>query len=412
MKKYIGISTIINNVRKMLIFHYLRMYLRILSSCLETFGFGIWFLYYLFKVPLLVLYINISLLFDNIFFPKYRYVKIENPIFIIAHPRSGTTFLHTILTQTEDFLVFKNWELNNPSLTIRKFLRHSKMFHIFFSLIFDLRYTPYMFKRAIKNKKGRTKRAEKKEGAEGAFQGLRLETGSIAQEEEILFQLILDSQFLSIVTPLGFVKKGYPELCFNDEQPHQEKSVLLLKDCFKRQIYLTGKKQIIAKMNFSLFRIKTLLKFFPDAKIIYLARSPLETIPSHLSLHRGLLDRYFGLDNIPGAKLQQYFEHRYQYNILFYKHFDDLINNNEIPKNQILEITYDAIKNDLWNVIQRIKSFTNLPLSPELTDRLKKQDKEQSSYQRKHENLPLEAFNLTEDKIRSDFDFVFKRYGF
>jgi len=86
--------------------------------------------------------------------------------------------------------------------------------------------------------------------------------------------------------------------------------------------------------------------------------------------------------------------------------------NNEIPKNQILEITYDAIKNDLWNVIQRIKSFTNLELSPELTDRLKKQDKEQSSYQRKHENLPLEAFNLTEVKIRSDFDFVFKRYGF
>ena len=406
MKKYISISSIINTVRKMLIFHCLRMYLEILSSCLNTFGFGIWFLYYLFKVPLLVMYINISLLLDRIFFPNYRHVKIENPVFIIGHPRSATTFLHTILTQTEEFLVFKNWELNNPSLTIRKFLRHFKIFQIFFSLIFDLRYTPNMLRRAIKNKKGRTK------GAEGGFKGLRLETGSVAQEEEILFQLILDSQFVSIVTPLGFVKKGYPELCFNDEQPHQERSVSFLTNCFKRQIYYTGKKQIIAKMNFSLFRIKTLLKYFPDVKIIYIARSPLETIPSHLSLHHELLDRFFGLDNIPKDKLKQYYKHRYQYNILFYKYFDDLMNNNEIPKDQILEITYNSIKNDLWNALKQIKSFANLQVSPELEDRLKIQDKEQSSYERKHKNLPLETFNLTEEKIRADFDFVFKRYEF
>ena len=388
------------------------MYLKILSSCLDTFGIGVWFFYYLVKIPIVIIYINISLFLDNIFFPKYRHVKIEKPIFIIAHPRSGTTFLHTILTKTEDFLVFKNWELNNPSLTIRKFLRHSKRLQFLFSLIFDFRSTPELVKRAIKNKKERIGETDKNDKIGGTVQSHERKLKAIAQEEEILFIHALDTQFLPTVTPIGFVKKGYPELCFNDEQPHQEKSVLLLKDCFKRQIYLTGKKQIIAKMNFSLFRIKTLLKFFPDAKIIYIARSPLETIPSHLSLHRGLLDRYFGLNNIPGAKLQQYFEHRYQYNILFYKHFDYLMNNNEIPKNQILEITYNAIKNDLWNVIQRIKSFTNLDLSPELTDILKKQVKEQSSYKREHENLPLEAFNLTEDRIRSDFDFVFKRYGF
>jgi hypothetical protein len=340
---------------------------------------------------------------DNIFFPKYRHVKIEKPVFIIAHPRSATTFLHTILTQTEDFLVFKNWEFDNPSLTIRKFLQHSKRLQFLFSLIFDFRSTPELLKRAIKKKKGKIG---------GTVQSHERKLQAIAQEEEILFLHTLDTQFLSLITPIGFVEKGYPELCLNDEQPHQEKSVLFLKNCFKRQIYLTGKRQIIAKMNFSLFRIKTLLKFFPDAKIIYIARSPLKTIPSHLSLHRGLLDRYFGLDNIPGDRLQLYYKHRYQYNVLFYKFFDDLMNNNEIPKDQILEITYDSIKNDLWNVIQQIKSFTHVQFGPELEDMLKKQDQEQASYMRKHENLPLEAFGLTEEKIRSDLNFVFKRYGF
>lgn len=403
MEKYFSIGTIINGVRKLLIFHYLRMYFRILSSCLETFGFGILFLFYLIKVPVIIICTHFSLFLDNIFFPKYRHVKIEKPIFIIAHPRSGTTFLHKILTQTEDFVVFKNWEFNNPSLTIRKLLQHSKGLQFLFSLIFDFRSTPELIKGAIKKKR-------KKIGETVQSHGRKLK--AIAQEEEILFLHTLDTQFLSLITPIGFVQNGYPELCFSDEQPHQEKSVLFLKNCFKRQIYYTGEKQIIAKLNFSLFRIKTLLKFFPDAKIIYIARSPLKTIPSHLSLHRGLLDRYFGLDNIPGDRLQLYYKHRYQYNLLFYKHFNELMNNNAIPKEQLLEISYNSIKNDLWNVLQQIKSFANLQFRPELENILKKQDKEQASYKRKHENLPLEDFGLTEKKIRSDFDFVFKRYGF
>jgi hypothetical protein len=399
MREYI--DKITKNMKKLLLFHYARMYLRILSSCLSVFGFGILFLYYLVKVPAMIIYINVSMFMDNIFFPKYRNVKIENPVFIFGHPRSGTTFLHTILTQTEDFLVFKNWDFNHPSLTAKKILQHSRWLQVL-SLAIDFRLTPHRLKLAIKNRKD-------KKG--GALELQKRKLDSITQEEEPLFLHILDTQFLPLVTPIGFVKKGYPELCFNDEQPHQEKSVLFLKNCFKRQIYYSGKKQIIAKMNFSLFRINTLLKLFPDAKIIYISRSPLETIHSHLSLQRRILDRYFGLENIPPDNLQQYYRHRYHYNLLFYKHYDELRKNNVIPEDRILEITYDSIKHDLWNVLQQIRSFANLRFRPELEDMLRKQDKEQASYERKHENLPLEAFNLTEEKIRSDFDFFFKRYG-
>ena len=339
---------------------------------------------------------------DNIFFPKYRHVKIEKPVFIFGHPRSGTTFLHTILTQTEDFLVFKHWEFNHPSLTIRKFLKLSRWLQTLF-LIIDFRLTPHRLKLAIKNRK---------DVRGGPLQRQKNKLESITQEEEPLFLHILDTQFLPLVTPIGFVERGYPELCLNDEQPHREKSVLFLKNCFKRQIYYTGKKQIIAKLNFSLFRIKTILKVFPDAKIIYISRSPLETIPSHLSLQRRILGRYFGLENIPDDALQLYYKHRYQNNLLFYRHFEEIMDNKIIPEDQLLEISYNSIKNDLWNVVQGIKNFANLQYRPELEDMLKKQDEEQSSYERKHENLPLETFNLTEEKIRTDFDFFFKRYGY
>jgi hypothetical protein len=389
--------------KKPLIFHYLRMYPRILSSCRNTFGIGTWFFYYLLKIPVKLLYVHLSLFLDNIFFPGYRRVEIKEPVFIIGHPRSGTTFLHTLLTSTEEFLVFKDWELNHPSLTIRKLLKHSRMFRILLSSISDLRFSPYRLKAELKRNK---------EGMGRRIQDYKQNLELIAQEEELLFLHILDTQFLTLETPLGFVKQGYPEICFHDDQPHQEKSVLFFRDCLRRQIYYTGRRQVLAKINFSLFRIKTLLKVFPDAKIIYLARSPLETIPSHFSLHRRLLDRQFGLDNIPEDGLRQYFSHRYHYNILFYKYFEELMEKKIIPENQILEISYDSLKNDLRNTVNKMKSFANLRFSPELESRIDKQAAEQASYRRKHKNLTLEELNLSEEKIRSDFDFVFKRYGF
>lgn len=377
------------------------MYFRIMNSCLKTFGFGVYFFYFLFKTPLKLIYVHTSLFLDNIFFPKYQDVKIEKPVFIIGHPRSASSFFHEILTSTEEFVVFDNWELHNPSLILKKILRRYKTLRIFSNFISDFRSTPHRIKWEIKGHKG---------GIKGKVEEHKLRSGYIAQEEEILFINVLDTQFVAMATPIGFSKKGYPELVFNDDQPHQERSVLYLKNCFKRQIYFTGKKQIIAKLNFSIFRINTLMKHFPDAKIIFLIRSPIETQRSHLSLHHRILDNHYGLDNIPSDKYEQYFKTRYHYNLLFYRELVNIISNNEIPQDKFLEITYDSIRNDLWGTVQRIKDFVNIQISPELESRIKSQHEKQSSYKRPHKNLPLEAFNLSEEKIKHDFDFYFKRY--
>lgn len=397
-------STSVAGIKKTLTYHYIRTYFRILGSCLKTFGPGLWFFYYLIKVPLKLIYIHTSLFLDKIFFPGYKDVEIRKPVFIIGHPRSATTFLHELLTPTLEFMIFKDWEMNHPSLILRKLLGKSKALRMFMSLISDLRFSPYRIRNQFQNKN--------KDAGGKAVHEYKKKLESISQEEELLFLHTLDTQFLALETPLGFTEKGYPELCFNDDQPHQDRSVLFLKECFKRQIYYTGKEQIIAKMNFSLFRLKTLLKHFPDARIIYLVRSPIETTPSHFSLHLRLLDRQFGLDNIPKEGIEQYLKHRYDYNIRFYQYYEDLINNKEIPEDQILEVRYDSLRNDLAGVVEEIKRFTNLQFSNELDKRVSEQNEKQASYKRKHKNWGLDEFDLTEDKIKEDFDFVFKRYDF
>jgi hypothetical protein len=393
----------VNPFNQPLLLHCARVYFRILDSCLRTFGLRRprWFLYFLFKVPVRLAYVSFSLLLDNLFFPSYRRVQIKNPVFIIGHPRSGTTFLHALLTQTEEFAVFRNWEILHPSLTARALLKRSRVLRALLSVKLD--------PRSLQRLRGRM------ESDEEASAPLRLfdpELDSIVQEEEILFSHILDTQFVAFNVPLGFVKRGYPELVFHDEQAHQKQSVAFLEGCLKRQIRDTGRSQVVAKVNFSLFRLRTLLDAFPDARFIYLARSPLETISSHLSLHRTILNNNFGHACLSDAHVEQYFEHRYRYNIAFYEQFEQLIQNQEVPRDRILEIRYESLKEELGHVLDRIQEFTGIEYSPELKQRLREQEKKQPSYRREHTNLPLSAFGLTEEQVRSDFDFVFKRYGF
>ena len=101
----------------------LKIYYRILISTWKTFGFGVIFLRWLLLGPLFVFFTNLTLFLDNIFFPQYRKVEVKNPVFIIGHPRSGTTFLHRLLTQTNDFAVFQLWHILLPSLTARVLLK-------------------------------------------------------------------------------------------------------------------------------------------------------------------------------------------------------------------------------------------------------------------------------------------------
>jgi hypothetical protein len=388
---------------RLLLAHCGRVYLRVLGSCLSTFGLrrAGWFLYFLLKIPARLGYIAVSLLLDNLFFPKYRRAEIKNPVFIIGHPRSGTTFLHALLTQTEEFAVFKNWEILHPALTARALLKRSRLLRALFSVRIDPRSLQRLMRRQA--------------GSDGEAAPLHLfdpALESIVQEEEILFSHILDTQFVAFNMPLGFGKRGYPELVFHDEQPHQRQSVEFLKSCLKRQIHATGRGQVVAKVNFSLFRLKTLFEAFPDAKIVYLVRSPLETIPSHLSLHRTILDNNFGRARLSDARIEQYFAHRYRYNVAFYERFEQLMGRGDVPPDRILEIRYESLKNDLGKTMGRIRDFTGLPYSPDLERRIRDQEKKQPGYRREHTNLPLSAFGLNEEQVRADLDFVFKRYGF
>lgn len=356
-----------------------KLYLRTVAAAWQTFGLSRELFVAALRRPIYTGLTRLFMAMDHLFFPGIRRVQVRRPVFIIGHPRSGTTFLHRLLTETRDFCVFETWEILVPSLLARKLLRR-------------------LIARLIR--KGKAVLFPEETGHEVALDQV--------EEEELLLFHNANTQFVSCLTPLAFSDRDFDELVYADQQPEplRRSAMAFLRGCFQRQIYATGKSQIVAKMNYSGMRIRSLLEAFPDARVVYVARSPLETIPSHLTLHRNMFDHLWGLDRIPKDRLDRYYQRRYRHNIAFYRYVEGLIHSGAVPRDRVMVLPYEDLRRDLAGSIRKVADFTGIQLGPELQARIDAQAGRQNSHQRKHINLGLEEFGLSEARVREDFAFL------
>lgn len=359
-----------------------KTYLRILHATRQTFGIGKIFLTLAFFLPVFFVFTRFTLFLDRIFFPAYRQVKIEHPVFILGG-RGGTTFLQKLMTKPGDFAAFEAWHILFPSLTARRLVKP----------IID-----YLVKT------DRATIAPPEDGHEIKLNGI--------EEDEFLFLHQLDTQFVTLFTPLAFDELEHPELQFYDLQPQKQrqKSIELFKGFLKRQILFTKKAQVLSKFTYSVYRIKTLMEAFPDGKFIVLLRSPQLVIPSYFSLHYNLLDRQWGLENIPKDKLQEFFRRIYKHSIELYRYPIELIEKGEVDTSRLMILDTDLLFSDLGNTFERIVNFTGIEPSEQLKQAIARQVEKQKNYQRKHEVLDIEKFGVTSEQIDRDFAFLGRAY--
>lgn len=361
----------------------LRYYYRAVVTSWRIYGFGKVFIENLIGELFLRFFAFSTLWLDNIFFPGYHKIKIERPLFIIGHPRSGTTFLHHLLTSNKNAAAFQTWHLLFPALTARLILRPLLNFLI---------------------KKGKTEIMPEWTGHQMALDQ--------TEEEEMLFLHTYDTQFIPVGI-LGFDDREYPELQNHDSQPyeHRMKSMRFLDGCFKRHIYFTGQRQIIAQTHFSTHRLKTMLEFYPDAKFIYILRNPYQVVPSFLSLLHNSIKFRCGLAAVPDQVLNRYYQRRYQAIIALYRYFYDLQTSKELPEHRVMVLPYELLIADLEGAVKRIGDFTGLAIDHSLWQQVKERAHRQQQYQRRHQVMALEDFGLSKELIARDFAFVFEAAG-
>jgi len=360
-----------------------KYYLRTIVVSWKIYGFGRVLFFSIFVEALLRGFTFFTLFLDNIFYRKYKNIKVEKPIFILGHPRSGTTFLHNILTSTDETAVFKTWHILFPALTARLFIKP-------------------LINRLIR--KGKTVLVPESAGHKTDLNQV--------DEEELLFLNNYDTQFITIGL-LGLDENEYSELHFQDKQPRSRrmKSMKFFNGCLQRHMLYTGKRRIIAQTHFSTMRIKTLAEYYPDAKFIFVVRSPHQTVPSFFSLLHKAIDYRWGLKKIPTEVLNRYNKKRYQAMIDLYRYFYDLDTNSELPPGRVLTLPYDKLLKDLVSGFEEICALTGLEPSKELRDKVRKQAAKQKDFKRKHKVMELEQFGITREMITRDFAFVFERYG-
>ncbi len=362
----------------------MRLYKEGLVASWELFGFSRHFMFFVGVIFFFMThsFFTVTTLFlDHLFFRKFRKVTVRQPVFIIGHPRSGTTFIHHLFTQTDEMAAFTTWQLLFPAITARKIVKPIVRF--------------------LTRKKPMILIPEEA--------GHQISLDSV-EEDEMLFLHNHDTQFVIIGTPMGFTEKDYRDVRFNDLQPRKQRirSARFLKSIFQRHIYDTGKTQIFAQTHFSTHRIKTLLEVFPDAKFIYMHRMPEDTLPSYLSLNHNTLDILWGMHRFSEAQKATFNNRRYRHSLELYRYFYDLWHNDEIDKDKVLIVDYKKLRDELMPMFEQIVEFTGIQPSEKLRNAVARQAEKQKSYQRKHRVKTLADFGIDKEQVRKDFAFLYK----
>lgn len=362
-----------------------RHHLQAIQATAQTFGIGLALARVLILQTLWREWTMFSMQLDQLFFPAWRRQRVDRPVFIIGHPRSGTTMLHRSLTSADDFVVFKFWHLFFPSLTSRKLLGPLMDYLI---------------------RQGKDVIVPKSVG--------HLFSLGAVDEEDFLFLFHAMTQFYPPLSGLAFSEHDFDDIVFCDALPAKlrRESMAWFDGCLRRQILFTGRQRVVTKMNYSALRVRTLLEAYPDARIVYLVRSPLDTIPSHLSLHQNACYHQWGKARIPPAVLNRYIQRRYEHNVSLYRYVEDLLAAGHLPESRVITVRYEDMMQDLEGEVGRVAAFCQLDLSDALRSSIAAQANIQRGYKREHSNHKMEDFGLTRADVLRDLGFIFDRYGF
>lgn len=248
-----------------------------------------------------------------------------DPVFILGHWRSGTTFVHNVFSCDKHFGYNTTYQTVFPHLMLwgQSFFKKNMAF-----LMPDKRPTDNM--------------------------ELKVD---LPQEEEFALANMMPYTFYNF----WFLPKHTMEYCdkyllFNNITEEEKK---VFKETFlkliKISLYNTHGQQFLSKNPPHTGRVKTLVEMFPNAKFIYLKRNPYTVFES---------TRSFFTNTIQPLRLQDITNQQIEDNLvevyrkLFYKFEEE---KHLIPSNNLIEVKFEDFESNAYDMTQEIYRHLSLP---------------------------------------------------
>jgi len=332
------------------------------------------FLFY----PLWHLSIRVAYLLDNLFFPDHHQQEVEQPIFIIGNFRSGTTFLHRLLARDSGATSLTSWEIYMaPSIVGRRVLKW--MMHINYAIGNPAQRVLNIFDRIM---------------AEYSYMH-RIGINEPEEDGQVLFHIWSSYDLLAFFPFPGLIRKY---IYYDQQVPEEERErdMEYYREVLKKHIYSHGGKRYISKNPSYSPKVKTLHEKFPDAKFINLVRSPLQVIPSSISLLSNHLKTY----GDPEARYElqdtiiEVSKHWYVYPHKYLK---------QLPSDQYIRIRYTDLVHDPRGTIEKIYSQFGMEISPEY-EQVLNHEAEKARHFRSRHKYSLKEMGLDRQRLQHEFN--------
>lgn len=303
---------------------------------------------------------------------KIQNIKVEKPIFIIGHWRSGTTFLHYLLGKDKNLGYVSTMDTLDPSV----FLNYEKLLQRIVS-------------NSLPNKR--------------PMDNLEMGSNLPYEEEYAIANLSPYSFYHAWYFPRAIDRYFKRYVLHDDKDTETIDEWKKVYDYFLKKITYKHKgKQIMLKSLVNTAKIKHLLELFPDAKFIHLYRNPYEVYVSTWKLYQSILP-LFSFQHINKEAFDESI-------VRIYKGLEKryLEDKKLIPEENLIELRYEDLIKEPLKSVEMIYSRFGLADFEKVKPSFEEYVQKHLLYERNNHKIDEQ----TRKKIYTEWEFAFKEYGY
>lgn len=304
---------------------------------------------------------------------KIKQTKVEAPIIILGHPRSGTTYLHYLLAADPRLGFSNTYEVFMP--------------HIFF--LFG-KYIGAMMNPLMPKKR--------------AMDNLSMGAYKPTMDEFALANINDASWCNGFYFPKNIGRYFDNYVTFKDEDLKKRRAYQKAHLWFARKMQLKNPgKTMIIKSAGTTARIRELLEIFPDARFVHIYRHPTAVYLSTERLYEKILP-LFGFHQVSNTHIEKFI-------ISSYKHYHQkwFTEKELIPKDNLVEFAFeDFVKNPIRH-LEYTYATLGIKLTPQAREAISKVAENHASYQKNEYSKVNDALR---HKLAENWGFCYRQWKY